>query len=110
MTTYERNVCIGWTSVGHIICSAKYLDNCFGGAWRSVWKSFYAICYLISTKCEFRIVVKTQSNLFVSNAMMIHQAVFGMMHKERQMDMEVTGTMLILLVEKAAEIGNVVLF
>jgi len=33
-----------------------------------------------------------------------------MMHKERQMDMEVTGTMLILLVEKAAEIGNVVLF
>jgi len=43
----------------------------------------------------------------VSNAVTIHLAVFGMTHRERQMSMEVTGTMLILLVEKAAKIGNV---
>jgi len=32
------------------------------------------------------------------------------MHTERQTDMEVTGTMLILLVEKAVKIGNLVFF
>jgi hypothetical protein len=42
--------------------------------------------------------------------MIIHWTVFGMMHRERQTDMEVTGRMLILLDEKAAKIGNVVFF